>query len=359
MTTTMISPTVTDDLRAALGDERAHAWRRSREPYEPTLRLARTAAGGLSAAVLTTRRPSTAAVKIVDVWFDDAAAAGALIDEVIEHSSARGDAAVKWELPLGSSLPDLAADRDFTMMRAPYPSAPGTRVAAGAVRWHRAYPHVEAPYYAQTTMYTCGAVAAMLATEHVGATGFAGESDDRDRDRELAFWRRASNFPACEPVGLAVAVREALADTLEVGVHLDSATPVLLEGYSGFEHDFRAELQRESRRQAETLAVPLMTDRIGIDEIVRRVSAGEVALLLIDEAPMHGETGPHWVLAHAARDGIVLIQDPWITSDQGETWVDTHDLPVAASDLDRMIAWGSEATRGVVFIGRAASPLSS
>jgi hypothetical protein len=345
------APRIDDELREYLGAARAAVWERARSPYEPTVRLESGDDGRLGAAVLTTRRPSTAAVKIVELLQTDAAAGRRIVEAVISASLERGDAAVKWELPQGASVPEFANDLGFGPMRPPHASASGTVGIDGLVRWHRPAAHREAPYYAQTTLYTCGAVAGMLATEFVGAGGFG--DDDGDRDRELAFWRRASNFPACEPIGLAVTMRESLSSGHRVGVHLDTTEPVLLEGYTGFEHDFRAELQRESRRRAAELGVPVADDRVGVDEIVERLAGGEVALLLIDEAPMHGETGPHWVLAHGVAHDTVLIQDPWISSDDGETWVDAHDLPISPADLDRMIAWGEAGTRGVIFVSSA------
>lgn len=354
---------IDDTLRAALGGTRATAWERSRHPYEPTV-LDRRAGDVPLAAVLTTRRPSTAATKIVELWTssDAGSAAGAgpsaadraaadLLDDVIAASEGRGDAALKWELPAGAPVPEIAVARGFVPLRAPHSSAPGTLGTDGLVRWHRPLAHAEPPYYAQTTLFTCGAVAGLLAVEVSGAAGL-GADRESDRDLELAFWRRASNFPAVEPIGLAVVMRESLTDTDAVEVWLDAEGPVLVESYSAFEHDFRAELQAESLRRAAELAVPVHRERVSADEIAARVAAGDLALLLVDEAPMHGETGPHWVLAHAAGDGVVVIQDPWISSDEGETWVDAHELPIATPDLDRMVAWGPTGYRGVVFVSR-------
>lgn len=358
--TTTLSPRLDDELRSALGHARAARWELPREAYAPRLDVARDADGTAVAAVLTSRRGATAAVKIVDLWWRaeaDAAAAASLVDEVVARSLAAGDAAVKWEVPLGRELPGFAVERGFVELRAPHPSAAGTLGTRGFVRWNRALPHDEAPYYAQTTLYTCGAVTGLLAVEAVGAGGFAGDTAREpavaDRDLELAFWRRASNYPAIEPVGLGVVMREALPAERSVEVHLDHEGPVLIEAYAGFERDFRAELQTESLRQAGTAGVEVRRERVEIARIARRIADGELALLLIDEAPMHGETGPHWVLAHAADDEIVVIEDPWISSDAGETWVDTHELPIAHADLDRMVAWGEAGYRGVVFVGRA------
>lgn len=366
--TTTADPLLDDDLRSALGAERAARWASPRAPYAPRVDLVHRD-GRPVAAALTSRRGATAAVKIVDVWWRteaDAATAAALVDDIVARAEAAGDAAVKWEVPLGQDLPAFAAERGFAPLASPHPSAPGTLGARGYVRWLVELPHAEAPYYAQTTLYTCGAVSGLLAAEAAGAAGFGGARDASpddpqgsaqlpsvaDRDLELAFWRRASNFPAIEPVGLGVVMREHLPADRPVEVFLDHDGPVLIEAYAGFERDFRAELQAESLRQGEAVGLAVHRTRIGIEEIARRVAGGDLALLLIDEAPMHGETGPHWVLAHAAGHGVVVIEDPWISSDEGETWVDSHELPIAHADLDRMVAWGAAGYRGVVFVGR-------
>ncbi|MFF2494314.1 peptidase C39 family protein [Agromyces sp. NPDC058064] len=370
--TTTIDPLLDDELRSALGEARAARWASPRSPYSPRIDLAHRD-GRPAAAALTSRRGATAAVKIVDVWWrdeTDAAAAADLVDEILARAEAAGDAAVKWEVPLDQELPGFALERGFVPLAPPHPSAPGTLASRGHVRWLRDVPHDEAPYYAQTTLYTCGAVSGLLAVEATGAVGFGEASDAApvessdgpidghptpslaDRDLELAFWRRASNYPAIEPVGLGVVMRETLPDEVSVEVYLDHDGPVLIEAYAGFERDFRAELQAESLRQAEAAGLPVHRRRISIDEVARRIAGGELALLLVDEAPMHGETGPHWVLAHAAGEGVVVIEDPWISSDEGETWVDSHELPIADADLDRMVAWGEAGYRGVVFVGR-------
>lgn len=336
---------VEGDLAARVGAERVAAWSVARARYRPELWVARR--GGVPvAAVLTTGRPATAATTLVDPWWTDEDAAAALIGHLVERARDRGDVAVKWRT--ASELPPLAVASGFDPLRAP-DGAVGTENVRGAVRWLEPIVHAEPGYYAQTTMFTCGAVASLMGAGLRGADGFRAADDDRDR--ELAFWRRASNFPACEPFGLAVATAEHLG-TSALEVALDTDGPVLVEDYSGFDLSFRTELQHESRRRAAELGIAVTGERVAIADVARRVAGGELALLLIDEEPMHGEHGPHWVLAHASDgEDIVVIEDPWINRDTGETWVDTHELPVRSADLDRLVRWSDAGYRGVVFVG--------
>jgi hypothetical protein len=348
------SPSLLDaDLAAALGPDLAAEWLLPRGPQPVAVHVARSE-GRVVAAALVSRRPATLAAKIAHTWTESGEADAALrdlVDGVLADSRDRGDVCVKWQTGLDDQTPERSG---FTAMRAPHASAPGTEGVAGWVFWLRPPAHEEPPYYSQTSTFTCGAVTALLASEIRGSGGFA--SGGGNRDRELDFWRTASNYPTCEPIGLAVALREFLADAAgssPVEVFLDADGPVLLESYtSAFDRGFRAELQENSLRKALGSDIAVRRDRLPIEEVASRVGAGELALLLIDLEPMYGFAVPHWVLAHAASDGVVYLDDPWISVNWGETWVDAHELPVAVADLDRMVAWGEDGYRGVVFVRR-------
>ena len=345
-----------DELAAALGPEIAALWRTPRGPVLSTIR-AEHIGGSPVAALLTTRRPSTAATTIASVWRatdvpESDAALSRLVEQVIDDARSRGDVAVKWNSVDGESAPPHPA---FTAMRPPYRSAAGTEGVAGYIFWLHPVTHTEPAYYAQTSTFTCGAVTALIASEIRGSGGFG--ATHNNRDQELEFWRQASNFPACEPIGLAVALRASFDDaagSAPVEVFLDTDGPALLEAYpSGFDRTFREELQASSLRQALDTDIAVHRERLPIDELAARIQAGELALLLIDTQLMYGFSAPHWVLAHSVEHGVVIIDDPTISSAWGETWIDAHELPIPIDELDRMIAWGDDGYRGVVFVRRS------
>lgn len=351
--TLTVHSAVDDEVAAALGAPLAAEWRADRGAHELSVHVAR-AGGRVVAAVLTSRRPATAASKIAQAWCDvsgSPAALERLVAAVVADAERRGDVAVKWQSTDDSDLP---ARLGFVSMRMPYRSAAGTEGVAGHIRWLRPVAHEQPPYYAQTSTFTCAAVTALLATEIRGSHGFG--ADERNRDHEVDFWRRASNYPACEPIGLAVALRESLTDaagTSPVEVFLDTADPVLLEPYpDGFDRAFRVELQTNSLRKALGSDVSVRRERVSVDDLAARLHAGELALLLLNTDAMYGFAVPHWVLAYAAADGMVYLADPWISATWGETWVDTTELPVTLARLDGMLAWGADGYRGVVFLRR-------
>ncbi|MEU6764996.1 peptidase C39 family protein [Streptomyces sp. NPDC046853] len=306
--------------------------------------VAVTGEGGTdwTAAALVTARPHTAYLKIVDAVGDVPEAVRA----VLAHARGQGLAQVKWEGWTAS--PEAAAAAGFTPLRPPLTPAehaegPGT----GYVRWLHEDTVSEPPYYGQTTHFTCGAVTALIAQTHAGVLAH----QDLDRRAELALWRDATNFPACEPVRLGVAVRRAWPSS-PVTIHLDTDRPVLLDHYPDGEQEWRALLQRTSRTDAGQLGVPIDPHRLSLSEIRGALGRGNHVLLLLSLAGMQGFDVPHWVLCHGAVPGALVIDDPWANAATGDTWVDAHLLPVPDASLDTMSTLSDEPFRGAVTIGR-------
>ncbi|MFG3111214.1 peptidase C39 family protein [Streptomyces tendae] len=291
-----------------------------------------------TAAALVSARPRTAYLKIVDAVGDVPAAVAA----VLAHARRLGLAQVKWEG--WTARPEDAAALGFTPLTPPLtPLEEGAGPAAGHVRWLHGDVVAEPPYYAQTTHFTCGAVTALIAAAHAGRL----PKEALDREAELTLWRDATNFPACEPVGLGVAARRAWPSS-PVTVHLDVDRPVLLDHYSEDEREWRALLQRASRRQAEHVGVPVDPGHLSMTAIRSAIGRRENVLLLVSLARMQGFDVPHWVLCHGTVPGAVVIEDPWANGAVGDTWVDAHLLPVPDASLDTMATLSPDRFRGAV-----------
>ncbi|MFJ4842453.1 peptidase C39 family protein [Streptomyces sp. NPDC088746] len=297
---------------------------------------------GPVAAALVTARPHTAYLKIVDAVGDVPAA----VEAVVAHARDRGLVQVKWEGWTAS--PEAAAAAGFAPLRPPLlPVEDGAGPGTGYVRWLCDGPGTEPPYYGQTTHFTCGAVTALVAQAHGGTL----PREALDREAELTLWRDATNFPACEPIGLGVAVRRAWPSS-PVTVHLDTDRPVLLDHYTEEEQEWRALLQRTSRAEAGRTGVPVDPGHLSLAAIRSAIGRREHVLLLVSLAGMQGFDVPHWVLCHGIVPGAVVIEDPWAQAAAGDTWVDAHLLPVPDSSLDTMSTLSADRFRGAVAIGR-------
>ncbi|MFJ6104919.1 peptidase C39 family protein [Streptomyces sp. NPDC092359] len=295
-----------------------------------------------TAAALVTARPDTVYLKIVDAVGDVRAA----VEAVVALADRRGLAQVKWEG--WTARPEDVAATGFTALTPPLTRSEGAAgPAAGYVRWLREGVTTAPAYYGQTTHFTCGAVTALVAQAHAGTL----EWEALDRQAELTLWRDATNFLACEPVGLGVAVRRAWPSS-PVRVHLDTDRPVMLDHYPENDREWRAVLQLASRKDAERTGVPIDPNRLSLSTVRDSIGRHEHVLLLLSLAGMQGFDVPHWVLCHGVVPGAVVIEDPWTNATTGDTWVDAHLLPVSDSSLDAMSVLSPEGFRGAVTIGR-------
>lgn len=310
-----------------------------------------------AAIALVTGRHHTAYRKLTRL-VGDPAAWPALVRCVVAEARRDGLVAVKWECEVGATDPAAvraaATTAGFAPVTPPIPSGPGTDGDGGAILWLVDSTGLREPrYYRQTTDFTCGACSALMAAPNGFEPGGSRSVREANHALEMMLWRGATNFPACEPVGLGVQVARArpLGDPPEV--YLSTREPVMADLGGAEAAGLRALLQRESRREAATLGIPVHDDILTADHLVDLIRAGRPVLLLIDLELMHGAPAMHWVLCHAVVGNAVVIEDPWLEADHGETAADGHLLPVPPDELARM-SWieplGETPYRGAVVL---------
>ncbi|GAB2643541.1 hypothetical protein GCM10027169_09390 [Gordonia jinhuaensis] len=341
--------------------DRSALWQLDRSHYRPTVFI--VADGMREVAALVTARPHTAAHKIADVIVaepdtHDSVAVGELLRQVLsaivqahpDHAVTRIEARPHLAELLREQR-EIVDDAGFIRSRRPLPSIPSTtEPIEGWLRWadgRSPGADIDAglpAYIGQTTEFTCGAVSLVTAL-HQGDGRVLREPADRATNQfdELRWWRKATNMPAVDPVSLAVADTEA-AGGVSPRVYL-TQSPVLLEGFTGPDRDYRAFLQENSLAQARADGIEIIDEWPGVQALAEQVVAGHRVQLLIDEIPMHDDPTPHWVMAFgvtttASGMRAVVVQDPWVDADHGETWVDADQLPIALDDLDLMARYG-------------------
>lgn len=209
------------------------------------------------------------------------------------------------------------------------------------------------PYYAQTTGFTCGAVALMLARRRLVPDAPV------DRRTEVELWRQATTVHAprgpggCDPFGVACA---AARKGLGVRVVSSSAGPFFTgRAYDEAQLELMRFVQAGFRDEADARGVAVETRQWTHADLAATLSAGGSAIVLIDQMLFHGEAIPHWVLVHGhvaegESDGTYAVDDPWVEPPDRETDTDRFDLPVPADALDAMAWWGVEPVRAVVLV---------
>lgn len=328
------------ELAQALGKEESKLWLIPHEIYSPELVLAHDKTG-LAAAILVTHRPYTAYRKIARVWLRSTAALDAAVEHLVGHIQQLGGvAALKWQDEQATQR-DHAIRNGFETMPAPVPSGAGTSHRAGYVRWMNPVPNRTVPYYRQTTEYSCGPVALLMAQS-------AKTGAPITRADEMRLWRRAAHQPGAGPIALAV---YADLGTFQPEVFISTEDVILGEHlHKQWELEVRELFDGEDERAAGELGIPINHRIFSLDEVAAELESGSAVLLLIDEIYFHDDTGSHWILAHTHHEGLFLVNDPWIDADNGDSWVDASDLPVLKQDLEKIAWWGEPAFRGLVVL---------
>lgn len=300
--------------------------------------------GAITGLLVALHRPTAAMLRIVWLWAGRREAGQALVAKLEELSAqaeilswrigedtTQADIADEMRLLLG--MPRALARRGFTERWLNNRDMSFTRVV---------------PLYAQSTEFTCGPCSL--------AMSFAGFDPAQipDRHLEIALWREATTVigltgpGGCDPYAMALAAAKRGFGTR---LFMSTEEPVLLDrGNTEAKRDLMRFVQADFKAQALTSPITTEKREFDIAEIRDAVADGAIALLLIDQMETHGHKAPHWVVAHAVKDDVFLINDPWIDRASFETGADAHDLPVRLSVLDRMAWYGEPRYRSAIIL---------
>jgi len=333
----------------AIPADRLERWRRHGGVQQATALVGRRD-GTVVAAAFEVHRPHTAYRLILDVWTaqpDAWADHEALVAAVEEAAVRDGAVTLKRWFPDQDEAWHRSLARGWTEVPVPRWSGPVAGAhhrepGYGQVHPLRPGPRRPVPYLRQTTDFTCGPAALLMA---LAAHGLAGPPD---RAAELSLWRSANTVGGCDPLGLAVAASDLGA---RPQVMLSTDQPILLELCdTDEERELRGFLQGEFRARAAQQGLQVRTTTFDLDELRAEVTSGAVVLVLIDQAPMHAESCPHWIAVHDAVGEVFYANDPWTDADLGETFLDGLDLPIPAATLDRLAWYGTPAYRSMLVL---------
>jgi len=209
--------------------------------------------------------------------------------------------------------------------------------------------HPTPPYYAQTTDFTCGPAAMMMALAALDPAIVP------DRRLEFRLWREATTVfmcaghGGCEPVGLALA---AARRGFAVTVHANQPPPYFLDSVRDPDkRDVMVLTQDDFREQATALGIPLHESALTMADVRAALDDGRVALLLVSHYRMLGDRTPHWVLVFGHDGRRAFLHDPWVEADDLETPLASADLPVPWAELDRMARYGRRRLQAALLIG--------
>ncbi|TKB05241.1 GNAT family N-acetyltransferase [Alteromonas portus] len=201
------------------------------------------------------------------------------------------------------------------------------------------------PWYQQTTDFTCGPSALMMAMCALN------NRYEMTQEKELSLWRTAttifmmSGHGGCHPVGLALA---AVNEGYAAKVVINQDVPLFVDGVRDTNkkmivENVESQFVAEARRKG--ISVEISDWRI--DVIDQTLRAGGAVLCLISTYAFDKKKVPHWVAVTSCDPHCYYLHDP--DASEGQP-VEYQHIPVAREDFLRLASYGTRKVRTLVLL---------
>lgn len=207
---------------------------------------------------------------------------------------------------------------------------------------------IRVPFYEQTTDFTCGAAALMMAMRALDL------SVELTRKLELRIWRESttifmtSGHGGTGPFGLALA---AWNRGFDVQLYVNDERPSFLDSV-------RSESKKEVMRivheeQAEELSrtgVELLYQPFTPDILAASLAEGAIPVVLISSYRIYREKFPHWVVVTGSDDKFFYVHDPLVEYEKHQTATDRINMPIPKREFERMAKYGKAQLKAAVIL---------
>lgn len=207
--------------------------------------------------------------------------------------------------------------------------------------------HRSVHWLRQTTPFTCGPAALMMAMHGLD------KSYTPSREEEINLWREAttiymtSGHGGCHPVGLALAAKRR---GFAVEVWINQTGTLFIDGVRSEEKKQLVELVDNSfKREAAEQGIPVHYGNITQGELIKVFKAGAIPLILISTFLLDRKKAPHWVVMSGFDEDCLYMHDS-DPDDGRQTEIDCQFIPIAREDFDRMSCFGKNRLRTAVII---------
>lgn len=213
-------------------------------------------------------------------------------------------------------------------------------------------PPVSPPFYPQSTPFTCGPAALMMAMH--AQTQSTDQCCPLSREMEIQLWREATTIymttglGGTSPFGLAAAAARRGFETKVVASHLDA--PFLDSVRSPHKRELMTHVHDQFLKACKDVKVTLSAKELQSTDLSRMISKGWGVLLLISTWRLNRNKAPHWVWLVNIDKKFAYLNDPDVDIDQHDHAMDNQYMPVSVSDLNAMMRYGKARYRAAIFL---------
>jgi ribosomal protein S18 acetylase RimI-like enzyme len=209
--------------------------------------------------------------------------------------------------------------------------------------------HVDMPWIRQSTAFTCGPAALMMAMSAVSGKYVASQHE------ELQIWREAttifmtSGHGGCHPVGLALAAQQR---GFNAEVWINNRNPLFVDSVRDASKKQIIEMvHKDYVQQAKANKISIHYSDIKQDTLIEALKHNAVPLAMISTWRLDGKKAPHWVAVSGYDSECLYVHDP-DPEEISQSALDCQYLPIAREDFARISLFGQQRLRTAVIISK-------
>lgn len=203
-------------------------------------------------------------------------------------------------------------------------------------------------YYAQTTEFTCGPAALLMAMSHIDKTIAPNQMAELDIWRDATTIFMAQGHGGCSPHGLALAAHKR---GLDVKLLQSSAAVPFVQSVR--DPQKKQVIESIHHRFVDDLTgagVEMITGPIHVATLEQYLQQNFCVILLISTYQLNRNKAPHWVWLVAMDASFAYINDPYLDNQTHQGELDNTYVPVPLENFSRMIGYGRNKYRAAVLL---------
>ncbi|MGR9036795.1 MAG: peptidase C39 family protein [Gammaproteobacteria bacterium] len=213
--------------------------------------------------------------------------------------------------------------------------------------YHDTLQHRTVHWIRQTTPFTCGPAALMMAMHGLDSNYLPSQEEEINLWREATTIFMTAGHGGCHPIGLALAAKKR---HFQVEVWINNTEALFVDSVrSGDKKQIIELVDHCFKREAGEQGITIHYANITQLELIHAFKSGALPLILISTYLMDGKKAPHWLVMSGFDDDCLYMHD----SDPEEglkSELDCQFIPIAREDFDRMSCFGKNRLRTAVII---------
>jgi ribosomal protein S18 acetylase RimI-like enzyme/predicted double-glycine peptidase len=207
--------------------------------------------------------------------------------------------------------------------------------------------HANVPWIRQTTAFTCGPAALMMAMRAINADYMPSLHE------ELQIWREAttifmtSGHGGCHPLGLALAARQR---GFRAETWINRHKPLFVNSVrDANKKRVIAMVHEDYLQQALKQDIGIHYGDVAQETLTQALDNGAIPIVLISTWRLDGKKAPHWVTVSGYDSECLYVHDP-DPEEISQTPLDCQYLPIAREDFARISCFGQSRLRTAVIV---------